>query len=323
MTVVPVIVLFSRRLVLLDAHDRRRASEQGTTVVSKPLVARIKARIPKPVKEAVLSAKRLPRLMTSHRRVLPDYIIFGAMRCGTSSLYHNLTDHPQVLQAFRKQLRFFDREFQRGLEWYRAHFPLQSAMERIQREAGGAFTGEASPEYIFHPLAPERISDTLPNVRLIALVRDPVERAWSHYKHAVRIEVESLPFEEALKREDERLAGQLERMRSDESCDRTYQDFSYISQGIYAEHLQAWFEHFPREQIMIVRSEDMFAEPQRVMSEVGAFIGLGEWTPDYRAFNRARPGDMPPEIRRRLTELFAPHNERLSELLGRDMAWDE
>ncbi|MGC9316408.1 MAG: sulfotransferase family protein [Armatimonadota bacterium] len=261
--------------------------------------------------------------MTSHRRVLPDFIVFGAMRCGTSSLYYNLTSHPQVLQAFRKQLRFFDRDFGRGLGWYRAHFPLRAEMARLRRELGGAFTGEASPEYIFHPLAPGRIAETLPEVKLIALTRDPVERAWSHYKHAVRIGVETLTFEDALEQESRRLDGALARMRSEDYYDRTYQDFAYISQGIYADHLAAWFERFPREQIMIVRSEDMFAEPGRVMPQVGAFIGLDEWRGDYRAFNRARPGDMPPAIRRRLTELFAPHNERLSDLLGRDMGWDE
>jgi len=291
--------------------------------VLKTAIERAKRFIPQPVKESVIAARRVPRLLTARRRVLPDFIVFGAMRCGTSSLYHTLTEHPQVIPGFRKEVRFFDWQFDRGLDWYRAYFPLRSAMARHQRRAGRALTGEASPEYIFHPAAAERIARTLPQVRLVALLRDPVERAWSHYKHSVRLGVEPLTFEEALAREDERLAGELERMRRPGYRGRAFQDHSYVTQGHYEEFLRPWYEHLAHEQIMIVRAEDMFAEPEGTLATIVGFLGLAPWTPRYLAMNLGRRGEMAPEVRAELRAHFDPHGARLGELLGRDMHWHD
>lgn len=289
----------------------------------KTAVERAKRFIPQPAKEAVIAIRRVPRLLTARHRVLPDFIVFGAMRCGTSSLYHTLTEHPQVVAAFRKEVRFFDWHFDRGLDWYRAYFPLRSTLARHQRRAGRALTGEASPEYIFHPMAAERIARTLPEVRLVALLRDPVERAWSHYKHSVRLGVEPLTFEEALAREDERLAGELERMRQPGYRGRAFQDYSYVTQGRYDEHLGSWFEHLAPEQIMIVRAEDLFAEPAGTMARIVGFLGLGPWTPRYLAMNLGRRGELAPGLRAQLRERLAPSVRRLSALLGRDMGWHD
>ena len=287
----------------------------------KALIARVKAWIPQPLKEGVIAARRVPRLVTARARVLPDYVVFGAMRCGTSSLYLSLTDHPQVLPAFRKQVRFFDRHFHRGLDWYRAYFPLRATARRVAAGAGRAVTGEASPEYIFHPLAPARIAATLPDVRLVALLRDPVERAWSHYRHEVRIGRERLSFAEALDAEPARLDGEMERMTRPGYRGRAWQDFAYVAQGMYAEHLERWFEHFPREQIMIVRAEDMFERPEQTLAAIADFIGVDPWRPRYTATNAGPRGSLDRATRERLTTVFAPHNRRLGELLGRDMRW--
>lgn len=287
----------------------------------KGVIERTKRLIPQPVKEAVIAARRVPRLLTAHRRVLPDFIIFGAMRCGTSSLYYALSDHPQVVPSLRKEVRFFDRYFPRGLDWYRAHFPLVATMARRARRQGRAVTGEASPAYIFHPLAAERIARTLPEVRLIALLRDPVERAWSHYRHSVRRGVETLSFEEALTLEDTRLAGETERMRRSDYDGRAFEDFSYVTQGRYAEHLRSWFERFGPQQILVVRSEDMFAEPERTLAAITDFLGLAPWTPRYLPMNLGPQAEMPPAVRAGLRARLAPDIARVEELLGRDMHW--
>jgi len=287
----------------------------------KTLIARAKTWIPQPLKEGVIAARRMPRLLTAGARVLPDYVVFGAMRCGTSSLYLSLTDHHQVLPAFRKQVRFFDLHFGRGLRWYRAYFPLHVTARRVAATAGRAVTGEASPEYIFHPLAPARVAATLPDVRLIALLRDPVERAWSHYRHEVRIGREHLSFAEALDAEPGRLEDELERMSRAGYRGRAWQDFAYVGQGVYADHLARWFAHFPREQIMIVRAEEMFERPEETLAAITAFIGVEAWRPQYTMTNAGPRGSLDPAIRERLRAVFAAHNRRLGEMLGRDMRW--
>lgn len=289
----------------------------------KIAVERAKRLIPQPIKEAVIGTRRISRLVTASRRVLPDFIIFGAMRCGTSSLYHTLTEHPQVSAALRKEVRFFDQHFERGLDWYRAHFPPASTMARRAARAGSALTGEASPEYLYHPLAAERIAATLPEVKLVALLRDPVERAWSHYQHSVRRGVERLPFRDALAREEERLAGEIERMRQPGYRGGAYEAFSYVSQGRYAEHLRPWFEHFPRERILIVRAEEMFAAPGATLAAITEFLGLDPWTPRYLAMNFGPRAAMPSEVRTELRARLAPSVARLEELLGREMGWGE
>ncbi len=113
------------------------------------------------------------RRLTSGSRRLPDFIILGAQRAGTSSLYYYLSQHPQILPAVRKELHFFDDHYRRGLGWYRSQFPT--------RGARGTITGEATPYYLSHPHAPARIQRLLPQARLIVLLRNPVERAISHY----------------------------------------------------------------------------------------------------------------------------------------------
>jgi len=291
----------------------------------KHLIAAAKAYIPRPIKDAVLTVRSIPRHLTARHRMLPRFIVFGSIRSGTSSIYHNITEHPQVLPALRKQVRFFDLNYFRGVDWYRAHFPTvyRDALAR-RRGVGRSVTGEASPEYIYHPLVPERIRETLPDVRLIAFLRDPVERAFSHYHHTRRTSEEPLSFEEAIDREEERITGEQDRMASEDGYHATaYQDHAYLAQGRYAEHLERWLECFPAEQMRIIRSEDFFAAPNETLLELSEFIGVGRWRPpNYEVFNRGQKSNMPDEIRERLTAYFAPHNRRLGRLLGRDFGWD-
>ena len=292
----------------------------------KKHIARIKSYIPGPVKEAALAGRRLPRQLTSRLRMLPGYILFGSMRSGTSSLYHNLSDHPNVLPALRKQVRYFDAHHARGLNWYRAHFPTLRAARNAERSHGRpVITGEASPEYIFHPLAPDRIARALPQVRLIALLRDPVDRAWSHYHHSVRNGLEPLSFEDALEAESQRLGGEQQRAVAGGTpqCHECHQH-GYLTQGAYADFLPRWFEHFAREQVLILRSEDLFDDPAGSMGRVCDFLGLPDWgAPDWAALNAGSQRPMEPALRERLLEHFRPHNERLAELLGRGMGWDQ
>ena len=264
------------------------------------------------------------RRLTGGLRVLPDYLIIGAQKCGTSSLYRYINEHPSVVAATGKEVHYFDWHFRRGPRWYRAHFPTAVYRELFQRRTGRRLvTGEATPYYIFHPHAPKRIHDLLPHVKLIALLRDPVERTLSAYHHQVRAGRESLSLNEALEQEPARLAKEMEQLSRDDTYkSRQHRRFSYVSRGVYVDQLEPWFQLFPREQLLVLRSEDLFEEPAETLAQVFAFLGLPAWqSQDLRRFNAGEYSPMDPATRTRLTAYFAPHNERLYRLLGRDLGW--
>lgn len=263
------------------------------------------------------------RTRTARLRMLPSFVVVSVERGGTTSLYRYLTAHPCIGEAFRKEVHYFDMNFDRGTDWYRAHFPLRawSAWSRLRHGAGIA--GEASPYYLYHPHVPLRLARLLPEVRIVALVRNPVERAYSHYHLNVRQGKEDLPFEEALERENARLGGEWEKLCTDASywSERHYQ-FAYRGRGLYAERLEEWHRHFSAEQILVVRSEDLYADPASVVTRVFHHLGVPPHAlTGYKAYNQKPYPDLAPETRRRLAEFFAPHNERLYALLGRDLEW--
>jgi hypothetical protein len=224
----------------------------------------------------------------------------------------------------RKGAHYFDTNFHRGSAWYRSHFPTM--LSRSVRARGGRriLAGEASPYYLFHPHAARRARRQVPQAKLIVLLRNPVDRAYSHFKERRRNGIETLSFEEALEREPERLAGELARVEGDPTyVSFAHEHFSYVSQGIYLPQLQAWMEHYPRERFCILRSEDLFSDPPGTYAAVLRFLGLGETDlKHYERFNFHTSEDMDPVTRERLAATFAPHNRGLAEFLGLDLAWD-
>ena len=269
-------------------------------------------------------ARPLYDRIAGHGRVLPDFLIIGAMKAGTSSLYAYLAEHPQVMGAPHKEVHFFDHQHARGPYWYRRHFPTLEEVKARERQSGHPVRiGEATPYYLYHPAAAVRIHALLPAAKLIVLLRDPVARAFSHYRHVQRQGLEPLSFTEALAAEDERLAGTEEALLSGR-CARmlAHQRFSYRSRGLYLGQLQRYFERMPAEQILVLRSEDMFADPQATVDQVIGFLGLEPWRlRDAAARNQAPEGntDIPGEAE--LRRFYEPHNRVLSDFLGRDMGW--
>jgi hypothetical protein len=249
------------------------------------------------------------RAESAQLRQLPNFAIIGTQKGGTTSLYQYLGRHPDVEPAFKKEIHYFDIHFARGLDWYRAHFPLQTA---------DVVTGEASPSYLFHPRAAERMHATIPGIRLIVLLRNPIERAFSHYQMNVRKGIETLSFEEATAREPERL-------RQGDGPDREqhWRWFSYVSRGHYAEQLQRWLDRFPREQLLVIKSEDFFAYPAAVYAQVLRWLSLRPWRLHKHQTRKSGDyGEIHLETRRRLEDHFAAPNRRLYDLLGRDMEWN-
>lgn len=269
---------------------------------------------------AAYRARLALNLLDAHQRTLPDFVIIGAQRSGTTSLFNTLARHPRVAPALRKEVHFFDIHYPKGLRWYRAHFVHQE-----QKEREGLLAGEATPYYLFHPLAPQRMAQHLPNARFIVLLRNPIDRALSHYHHIRRYGLEPLPtFEQAIAAEQERLKGQEELLLSGGlSYSPAHQNFSYLARGIYAAQLRRWFQYFPKERFLILRAEDFFASPGQVWPDVLTFLGLEQWTPPrFPVEDRLLYSQIPSETRNRLREFFMPYNQELYALIGRDMGWE-
>jgi hypothetical protein len=254
--------------------------------------------------------RAIERIESAHLRQLPDVVIVGTQKGGTTSLNRYLSGHPDIGVAIAKEVHFFSVRFDNGLDWYRAHFPLQGEARIVI---------EASHSYLVHPRAPARLHAALPQVKLIALLRNPVDRAYSQHQMNVRKDIEPLSFEDAIAAEPERLRGTSDRSDGDW---RTASYFSYLGRGLYAEQLQRWLALFPREHLLILKSEDFFHDPEAGVQRTLAFLDLPPWRPTtYKVHNPGDYDDMRPETRARLSAYFAPHNRQLFELLGEDFGW--
>jgi hypothetical protein len=242
-------------------------------------------RVADPVRRAVRAGRAYGRsVLPLPLGRLPEFLIIGGQRCGTTSLYRYLAGHPRVLPATGKELQFLSLHHRRGERWYRAHFPVRPP---------GVLSFEASPYYLFDPAVPARAAALLPSARFIALLRDPVERAYSHYLHSRAYGMEPLSFAEALDAEPERLAtgGHAARRR-----------ISYVARGRYAEQLGRWFAAVGRDRVLVLRTEELDARLPDVLS----FLGLAPADLPARHETRrsGQAPDLPPDLRARLTEEF-------------------
>lgn len=246
---------------------------------------------------------------------LPDFVIVGAQKAGTSSIFRYLCGLPAVAEPRRKEIHFFDKFFDRGVGWYRDQFP---PFEGQAEHRAGSMTGEATPYYLFHPLALERMREVVPDTKVIVLLRDPRRRAVSHYWHEVRLGFEDLSLEEALARETERLEGEEERIRADPTYPGfAHQHFSYQARGRYPEQLQRLFALFPREQVVVLRLESMIAAPDEAMSILRRFLDLPE-TEGPVVLPAVNPGNgegLSPAAAAVLDERFAGWSEAVEAVL--------
>lgn len=278
-----------------------------------------------PARQAARWAFRESGRLTAWARMLPGYLIVGAQRCGTTSLQRALVQHPAVLSpVHRKGVHYFDMRYHKGGDWYRGHFPLRVPTRRAPASGDAVITGEASPYYMFHPLAGERIARDLPGVRLIVLLRDPVDRAYSAHTHEFARGYETEPFERALELEPDRLAGEVTRMRAEPGyLSTTHQHNAYLARGRYIEQLEALTGLVGRERIHVVDSGELFTDPARVFAGLWTFLGVPP--PGHRVRfeqHNARPRTPLPEaLRDRLDAYFLPYDQRLAQWLGRTPSW--
>jgi hypothetical protein len=269
--------------------------------------------------------------LTAGMRPGPDFLVVGTKRGGTTSMFNYLLDHPQVLRLFpaaekRKGTYYFDVNATVGRDdtWYRSHFPTVLS-RTVRGRLTGRFSvvGEATPYYLYHPLAPERAQHVVPEAKIIMLLRDPVERAYSHWKERTRQGVEHLEFVAALDAEPERLQGEVERMLAEPGYHSfAHQHFSYIDQGRYAAGVRRWLEAFGDDRVLILQSETFYADPATALDTVHDFLGLDRHqSGEFKKWNFHRAPDMTDDIAARIQNAVADDVADLEKLLDRSFGW--
>lgn len=291
-------------------------------------VSALKDRTPRGLKDVANVSTRAYGVATARWRPYPDFLIVGTKRGGTTSLWNYLVGHPQVLPMFPsarglKSNAYFFEHRDRGDHWYRSHFHSTAQRRWTQLRHGAAVTGEASPYYMYGPHLAELIARRMPNVRLIMLLRDPVDRAYGHYQERVQQGVEHLSFEAALAAEPARLGGERERMAADPSYySRAHDYFSYRERGVYLPQVSRILARFPRDQVLILRSEDLYLDEQAVFDRTCRFLGIAPAAlAEPKRHNHIPRSPIAPDTRRRLLDFYAPHNEALYAYLDRDFGW--
>lgn len=287
------------------------------------VIPNLKSHIPVKVKEQV---KGTLEFLRGQLGALPNFFIIGAQRCGTTSLYNYLTQHLSIVAPSRKELHYFSYRYDRGINWYRSQFVTRVEKFLLEVSRDRRFiTGEASPSYLYHPHAAKRLRKQFPEVQLIVLLRNPVDRAYSNYKYNIKVgyEERSTPFETALCREHEEIAREHQRILKEPSYySFDHQMFSYVSRGIYFEQLSRWLNYFPREQFLIIKSEELYADPAVIVSKAFQFLGVPDFKPKaYGKYNSTETKRMPTSTRERLEAFFQPYNQKLYELVGVDFGW--
>lgn len=245
----------------------------------------------------------------------PHFLIIGTQKGGTSSVYSALCQHPQILKAARKEVHFFDQYYGRGHHWYLKQFTACHADQ---------ITGEASPFYMAHPLAAQRIAEHCPDIKLIVLLRNPADRAISHYHQEFRRHHDLLPLQAALDIEEERTSADWAALTAGELLTfSAAQRFSYRRRGHYAEQLTPFLEKFPRKNIAIYSSEYFFQQPLGLLPELYRFLGVDPTFQPADLLPR-KPGDYGEAdrtIRDALLQYYAPLNEKLFTLINQRFDW--
>ncbi|NEP04402.1 MAG: tetratricopeptide repeat protein, partial [Okeania sp. SIO4D6] len=244
----------------------------------------------------------------------PNFLIIGVGKGGTTSLFSYLIQHPQILSPVVKEINFWSMNFNKGINWYLSHFPTIPNHENL-------ITGEASPSYLGNWEAPDRIFNYFPEIKLIIMLRNPVDRAISHYYHWRRINRENRPLETALKEELENW--QIIYKNSPLDTNYWHHGLYYLGTGIYIDFIHNWMRIFPQEQILILPTEEFYRTPTTMMKRVFDFLGLPNYkVPDYQKLNLGSYPPISKSLHQKLTNFFRPHNQKLEEYLEMTFHWE-
>ena len=263
--------------------------------------------------------------ITASLRILPDFLVIGVGRGGTTSCFHYLSQHPSIIGSAYDEIGFFDENYHLGINWYRSMFPTKFLKKKIVNKYGKCLTYDVTPSYIRKPWVARRIKELFPKIKLIALLRNPVDKAYSHYHLSLRSGVQKSSFEEMIE-EDIKMIEKFENTNSiiDDEYFRNYIEKSPLGRGLYAQQLKIWFELFDRKQILILTSEELSTDTNNTMNKIFQFLDLPKYEiPDIVKRNTANYSNMKMDTRKKLTSFFGKYNQELFKLLNEEFVWNK
>lgn len=288
-----------------------RASLEAPTAVPKRIGYRYRARARRLLLEASLAARQL-----APRRMRPSVFIVGAQKAGTTSLHALLHSHPGMRAPLVKEVHYFDLAADRPNRWYEAHFPPVSGSDD-----GKALAFDTTPYYLFHPQVASRIARYAPDARIVALLRDPVQRAWSHYWHEWRRGFEKLGPMDALSQEAARLPDPHFQVGDNARDIFAHQHYSYCARSEYDRQLERWFGAFPRANILILKSESLFEQPETTLARLADFLNIAPFPRLDSALNVGRYPRPPEAVETWLRDRLSASAESTRAMLGNEFSW--
>jgi len=261
--------------------------------------------------------------LTADFHALPDFLIIGAAKSGTSSLYEYLNHHPSILPCVVKEPNYFTVYYDRGLDWYKSCFPFK--IQKIFTQGQKFIIGEATARYYWYPFAAEHAHRVVPKAKIILLLRNPIDRSYSHYKMRFNNRKVKQSFEEEIRDEPKNLEGEWGKMLNDESYfSFKFNSNGYLSKGLYINYVKKWFEFFPKNQILVIKAEDFFSDPEKITNQTLEFLGMRPFKlKKYEIMRKGLESQLKPETRQKLVEYFKPYNQHLYKFLERDFGWDK
>ncbi len=275
--------------------------------------------LPQPVRDVYVWLNRNVGRFDPSERALPNFYVVGTQRGGTTSLFIYLLAHELVHGPRRaKGVHYYDTNFDKSVSWYRGNFPRVATLNE-QAKAHGAepAVGEGAPYYLFSPTIPGRIHAVTPGARIIAVLREPLDRAISHHNHEVKRGFETLELEAAFAAEEGRLAGEVEKLLADPTyISKPHIHHAYLSRGQYAEQLERYFALFGQENVLVLDSAALSERPEETVRVATDFLGLPPMSGvDYPLYNKREYDPVDPAIRATFGPVFEESNARLRELL--------
>jgi hypothetical protein len=264
--------------------------------------------------------------ITASLRILPDFLVIGVGRGGTTSCFHYLSQHPSIIGSAYDDIGFFDENFHLGLNWYRSMFPTKFLKKKIAKKFGKCLTYDVTPAYIRKPWAARRIKELFPEIKLIALLRNPVDKAYSHYNSKMQVEGDTKTTFEEMIEEDIKMIEKFENTNSiiDDEYFRNYIEKSPLGRGLYAQQLKIWFELFDPKQLLILTSEELSTETNKTMNKIFQFLDLPDYEiPDTAKRSTGNYTNMKMDTRKKLISFFSKYNQDLFKLLNQEFDWNK
>jgi len=263
--------------------------------------------------------------ITAPLRVLPDFLVIGVGRGGTTSCFHYLSQHPSIIGSAYDEIGFFDENFHLGLNWYRSMFPTKYLKKKITQKFGKCLTYDVTPSYIWKPWAAQRIKELFPKIKLIVFLRNPTDRAYSQYHLGIKNREPRSSFEETIE-EDMNMFNKFENTNSviDDEYFMNYVKESHLGRGLYAQQLKKWFELFDQKHILILTSEELSTDTNKTMNKIFQFLDLPDYEiPDIVKRNTGNYSSMNMDTRKKLTHFYSKYNKDLFKLLSKEFDWNK